>query len=150
MGSGLGMILEGKYELGTPRQRLWEFITDPDKIGKCLPDLKTLNVESDDTFTAVVRVGVGFMKADFKLKVEIVGKEPLSRVQLRAVGTGSGSNINMDLAIELKEIPQGSELDYKTDVKVSGMMASLGQRVIKDTAERTVAGIFDCVRKQLE
>lgn len=150
MGSGLGMIFEGKYELRTPRQRLWEFIIDPDKIGKCLPDLKTLSVESEDTFSAVVRIGVGFMKADVKLKVEIVGKEPPSRVQLRAVGTGSGSYINMDLVIELKEISGGSELDYRTAVKVGGMMASLGQRVIKDTAEKTVAGIFDCVRKQVE
>ena len=140
------MILEGKYSIETSREKLWMFIIDPNKIGKCLPDLKNLSVESENKFTAVIAVGVGFMKADFKFKIEIVGKEPASRVQLRAVGTGSGSSINLDLAIELKEIPEGSELDYRADVKVSGMIASLGQLVIKDTAEKTVKGIFDCIR----
>jgi carbon monoxide dehydrogenase subunit G len=142
------MILEGKYLVETPREKLWIFILDPHKIGQCLPDLKSLNIESENKFTAVIAVGVGFIKADFKFKIEIIGKEPLSRVQLRAVGTGSASNINLDLAIELKEIPDGSELNYKTDVKVSGMMAGLGQLIIKDTAEKTVKGIFDCIRSR--
>lgn len=144
------MILEGKYSLKTPREKVWEFIIDPNKIGKCLPDLKSLSIESEDKFRAVIAVGVGFIKADFRFKIEIVGKEPPSRVQLRAIGAGSGSNINMDLAIELKETPEGSELEYETDVKVSGMMASLGQLVIKDTAEKTVIGIFDCIRNQMQ
>jgi uncharacterized protein len=144
------MILEGKYLLKTPREKLWEFIIDPAKIGKCLPDLKNLSIESEDKFGAVISVGIGFIRADFRFKIEIVGKQPPSQVHLKAIGTGSGSNINMDLAIELKETPEGSELDYSADVKVAGTMASLGQLVIKDTAEKTVIGIFDCIRNQMQ
>jgi len=29
-------------------------------------------------------------------------------------------------------------------------MAGLGQRVMMDTAGKTVAGIFDCIKKQVE
>jgi hypothetical protein len=143
------MILEGKYELKTSRENLWEFIIDPAKIGKCLPDLKSLEVESEDKFVAVTRVGVGPIRADFKFRIEIVGKEPPSRVRLKAVGSGSGRSINLDIAIEIKEISSGSELSYKSDVKVAGMMTGLGQRLIKDTADKTVAGVFECVKKQV-
>jgi carbon monoxide dehydrogenase subunit G len=51
--------------------------------------------------------------------------------------------------IELKEISGGSELHYRSDVKISGMMVSLGQRVIDDTAGKTVASIFENIKKQL-
>ena len=144
------MILEGTYELKAPREKLWEFIIDPAKIGKCLPDLKTLEVESQDKFAAVIRVGVGPIRADFKFRIEILGKEPVSHVQLKAVGSGSGSNIVIDMAIDLKEAPGGSQLVYRADVKVGGMMASLGQRVMNDTANRTVVSVFDCIKKQVE
>ncbi|MGA3296938.1 MAG: carbon monoxide dehydrogenase subunit G [Candidatus Bathyarchaeia archaeon] len=143
------MIFEGTYQLNAPREKVWEFVTNPDKIGKCLPDLKTLEVESEDRFSAVIRVGVGLIKADFKFKIEITGKEPPNRVQLKAIGTGSRSSINIDLVIELKEISGGSELYYRSDVKISGMMVSLGQRVIDDTADKTVASIFETIKKQL-
>ena len=142
------MILEGKYEFGTPREKLWEFIIDPAKIGKCLPDLKTLQVEGADKFVAVIRVGVGLIRSDFKFRIELLGKEPVSHVRLRAVGSGSGSSIILDTTIDLKETPDGSQLAYRSDVKVAGLMASLGQRVIRETADKTISGIFECIRNQ--
>jgi carbon monoxide dehydrogenase subunit G len=147
---GPGMIFEGKYELKTPRERLWEFINDPAKISKCLPDLKSLNVESAEKFLATIPVGVGFIKADFKFKIEIIDKQPISSVRVKAVGTGSGSSITIDTLIELNEIPEGSELKYTSETKVGGMIASLGQRLIRDAAEKIIVGVFTCVKQQVE
>jgi hypothetical protein len=130
--------------------RIWDFITDPNRISKCLPDLKSLEIESEDKFLAVTRVGVGPIRADFKFRIEITGKEPPSRVQLKADGSGSGSRVNLDISINLKQVAGGTRLAYRSDVKVGGMMAGLGQRVITDTAGKTVASIFDCVKKQME
>lgn len=136
--------------MNAPREKLWEFIADPAKIGKCLPELKSLEVEGEDKFAAVMRLGVGPIRTDFKFKIEITGKEPVSNVRLKAVGTGSGSSVTIDTAIELKESPTGSELIYSANTNVAGIMASLGQRVIKDTVEKTVAGIFECIKNQVE
>ena len=93
-----GMILEGSYEMKAPPERIWDFIIDPDRISKCLPDLKSLEVESEDKFVAVTRVGVGPIRADFKFRIEITGKEPPSRVKLKADGSGSGSRVCPELA----------------------------------------------------
>jgi len=144
------MIFEGRHQLNTPREKLWEFIIDPAKIGKCLPDLKSLNIESSDKFLATIPVGVGFIKADFKFKIEITDKQPISKVSVKAVGAGSGSSITIDTTIELNEIPDGTELKYTSEAKVGGMMASLGQRLIRDTADKIIAGVFACVKEQIE
>lgn len=143
------MIIEGNYEFATPLEKLWAFIVNPETMGRCLPDLKSLDVENENKFTAIISVGVGPIRADFKFKIEILEKQPTSHARLRAVGSGSGGSINLDTAIELREITEGSAISYKSDVKVGGMMAGLGQRVMKDTADKTVAGVFDCVKKQL-
>ena len=146
----MGMILEGSYELNATPDTVWEFIIDPARISKCFPDLKTVAIENESKFTAVVRAGVGPIRTDFKFRIEITGKEPPRRVQLKAAGYASGSTINLDVAVEINQVPGGSQLVYKSDVKVGGMMAGLGQRVITDAASKTVASVFSCVKKQVE
>ena len=143
------LIFEGKFEVKASGPEVWEFIIDPTKIGKCLPDLKNLEVQGEDRFVALVRVGVGPIKADFKFKIEVLEKTPINHARLKATGSGSGSSIILDTAIELTEITGGTQLSYRSDVKVGGIMAGLGQRVIKDTADKTISAVFDCVRNQL-
>jgi len=145
-----GMLFEGNYEMKASPEKIWDFIIDPNQISKCLPDLKSLEVESQDRFLAITRVGVGPIKADFKFRIEILDKEPPTRVKLRADGSGSGSRVNLNIAIEIKQIADGSLVAYNTDAKMGGLIASLGQRVITETAGKTVASIFDCVKKQVE
>lgn len=143
------MIIEGTYEFTAPRGKLWEFIVNPATMGRCLPDLKSLDVENEDKSSAIIRVGVGPIKSDFKFRIEIVEKQPISHVRLKAVGSGSGGSINLDTKIELRDTIGGSAVSYKSDVKVGGMIAGLGQRLINDTAMKTVAAVFECVKKQV-
>lgn len=144
------MIFEGTVEVRKPRESLWQFIIDPARVGKCFPGLKSLEVESEERSTATISVGVGPLKSDFKFRIQISEKEPTNHVRLRAVGSGSGSNVDLDVAIELKETSEGTALSYKAEAKVGGMIASFGQRVIEDTAGRTVAQVFECIKNQLE
>ena len=143
------MILEGTYQFNSPREALWEFISDPARVGKCLPDLKALEIQDENHFLAVIRVGVGPIKSDFKFKIEITEKEPPHHARLRAAGTGSGSSVNLDTMVELQETASGSSLTQKSDVKIGGMMASLGQRMINETAAKTVQRIFENMQNQL-
>jgi carbon monoxide dehydrogenase subunit G len=41
-------------------------------------------------------------------------------------------------------------LDWTADVQISGMLASLGARLIEGTAHKLIAQTFDCVRSKLE
>jgi hypothetical protein len=144
------MNFEGTCQVNAPREKVWEFVIDPTRIGKCLPDLKSLEVEADNRFTAVARVGIGFMKGDFKFQLAIVEQTPPSHARLRGTGSGVGSNVNMETSIDLAEVDQGTKLTYKAEVQIGGTLASVGQRVIGGSVEKTIAQVFDCVKKKLE
>jgi hypothetical protein len=141
---------EGTYQINAPREKVWDFVIDPNKIGKCLPDLKSLEVGADNRFTAVARVGIGFMKGDFKFQLAIVEQNPPSHARLKGTGAGVGSSVNMDTSIDLAEANGGTKLTYRADVQIGGTLASVGQRVIGGTTEKTIAEVFGCVKKQLE
>ena len=146
----MALNFEGTYQINVPRGRVWDFVIDPTKIGKCLPDLKSLEVETENKFTAIARVGIGFMKGDFKFQLAIVEQNPPSHARLKGTGTGVGSSVNMDTSIDLAEADGGTKLTYKANVQIGGTLASVGQRVIGGTVEKTIAEVFGCVKKQLE
>ncbi len=120
------------------------------KFGKCLPDVKSIEVESPDKFTATVRVGVGLIRTDLKFRIQIEEKQPIDFAHISATASGSGNNILLDLKVYLKEMQEGTELRYSSEVNVAGMMAGLGQRMISDTAGKTVKSVFECVKRQVE
>jgi len=146
----LALNFEGTYQINAPRQKVWDFVIDPNKIGKCLPDLKSLEVGENNEFTAIARVGIGFMKGDFKFRLAIVEQTPPSHARLKGTGTGVGSSVNMETAMDLAESGEGTKLTYKAEVQIGGTLASVGQRVIGSTTEKTIADVFACVKKQLE
>jgi len=132
------------------RDKVWDFVIDPNKIGKCLPDLKSLQVEADNKFTAIARVGIGFMKGDFRFQLAIVEQTPPSHARLKGTGSGVGSSMNMDTSIDLADSDTGTKLTYKADVQIGGTLASVGQRVIGGTIEKTISDVFTCVKRQVE
>ena len=144
------MIFESTYEIKAPREKVWDFVIDPHKIGKCLADLKSLEVQDQNNFTAVMRVGIGFIKGDFKFKLSITEKNPPSNARLKGTGTGSGSIVNFDTLIDLSDTPTGTLAKYKADVKIGGTMASLAQRMIGSATDKTISQVFECVKNQLE
>jgi carbon monoxide dehydrogenase subunit G len=146
----MALNFEGTYQVNAPREKVWDFVIDPTKIGKCLPDLKSLEVEDENKFTAIARVGIGFMKGDFKFQLAIVEQNPPSHARLKGTGTGVGSSVNMDTSIDLAEADGGTKLTYNANVQIGGTLASVGQRVIGGTVEKTIAEVFGCVKKQLE
>src|SRR4029077_8735260 len=61
----------GKEQIPANIETVWAFVTDPQKVGRCLPELLELAVQDATHFDAVVRVGVGPVRGKFKFKVEL-------------------------------------------------------------------------------
>jgi hypothetical protein len=144
------MKLKGTYNIRSSREDVFDFITNPNKIGKCLPDLKSLEMQGEDQFTATVRFGIGFVKGDFTFRVTIAERKRPTHVLLTGYGTGTGSEATMDIHIELHDIADGTSFAYEADVKFSGMIAGLAQRLIERFVEKTVNNLFECIRHELE
>ena len=144
------MNFGGTYEISAPPELIFDFITDPNRIGKCLPDLKSLETEGEDNFRAIVRIGVGFMRGDFDFQISIIEKMRPHRVRLKGIGSGSGSEAKIDTEIELTSTANGTNLVYKAKVELTGLFAGLAQGILLGMVEKTVNQLFDCVKTKTE
>ena len=145
------MQFEGTFDVGAPRERVFDLMTDPDQVAQCMPELQKLEVRSPSDFDAVVRVGISFIKGDFVLHFKTAQKDPPSSVKLLMHGTGLGSAVDMEIVAKLSEREEGgTSMKWMVEAKASGRIASLGQRLLETQAEKIVTQLFACLRQKLE
>lgn len=132
----------GEYTIDMPRQEVWEFITDPHKVGPCIPDLLEFDVQGDNRFRAIVRVGVGPVRGKFELNCELKTVEPEVVMALPIRGGGMGSGVEMNAEVKLSDVDKGTLLQWECEGNVSGPIASLGGRLIDNQAKKIIQKVF--------
>jgi uncharacterized protein len=142
---------EGVFETATQRKRVFEVVTDPNQVGRCMPGLQRLEVRSADDFDADLKLGISFIRGDFSLHFKAAERNPHSHAKLLAHGTGMGSSVDMEIEVKVTDrVPEGTSMSWTADARISGKIASLGQRLLESQAERIVEQLFICLRQRLE
>ncbi len=145
------MHLEGTYLLKTPRERVWIFISDPEEIAHCLPDLQSFEMKDSKTFTVTVKVGISFVRGSFKFDFALLDQDPPSHSKFEAVGKGAGVSVRLTATIDLREVDANStELSWKTDAELGGLLGEISPSLIQSSTHKFTEQFFACVRMKLE
>lgn len=146
------MNLSGDVTIQAPRKKVWDFMTDPNQIGQCLPGVEKIEtIEEMKRYHGVVSVGLGSVKARFSGEVEIIELNEPNHAKLRAHGTATGSAADAISEMSLSDGPDNSTLvHWKADINVSGQLASLVSRLMVPVSQKLAAVFYDEVRKRIE
>lgn len=144
------MHFEGTEPIKTSQQKVWEFITSPETLAKCLPDVENLESIDATQFKVGVKVGISFIKAKMNLTVQFSDLKPPSHAKITVRGSGTGSTIDVEATIDLSPSQEGTALAWKADAQVGGTIAGVGSRLIGGVSEKKTAEFFQCIKGQLE
>ena len=146
------MLLKGDVTIHAPRKKVWDFLTDPNQIGQCVPGVEKIEtIEELKRYHGVVSVGLGSVKARFSGEVDILELDEPNRAKLKAHGTATGSAADAISEMSLSEGPDGSTLVHWTaDINVSGQLASLASRLMTPVSQKLAGIFYDEVRKRIE
>jgi carbon monoxide dehydrogenase subunit G len=141
---------QGEEQIPVGREAVWTFVTDPEKVGRCLPDVLEVAVHDPTHLTAVVQVAVGPVRGKFTLKVELVPDPSESRIELKISGGGFGSAMDLTAAADLTEAGANqTTLRWSGQAVARGPVAAVGGRVLDAQAQKLIARAFANVRQQL-
>ncbi len=146
------MHLEGTVDIAAARERVWEFLTDPQAVSRCTPGVESLEVlEAGRRFRSVASLGLGSIKTRFTVDVEWVEMTPPERARARAHGTAPGSTADVEAQMTLIERgPSASELRWTAEVTILGTIASLASRMMGGVTQKLSTQFFECVKKNIE
>jgi carbon monoxide dehydrogenase subunit G len=139
----------GQEQIPVGPDTVWAFVTDPDRVAHCLPDLVEATVTDPTHFSAVVRVGVGPVRGKFKFRFELQPDAAARRIGIKASGGGFGSVV--DLVAGADVVPAGdvTSLDWKGEAEMRGPVAAVGGRVLDGQARKLIEQTFATVRESL-
>jgi carbon monoxide dehydrogenase subunit G len=142
----------GTVQIKAPRDRVWAFVIDPDKVGPCGPGVESVEVVDPTHFKATAKVGIGFIRARFVINLEFAELNPPDRALIKAHGQAPGSAVDGTAEMRLSDGPEPATtvMDWNADVIIAGSLASVGARMIEGTANKMIGEAFDCIRTRLE
>jgi carbon monoxide dehydrogenase subunit G len=145
------MQFSGTVQIAAPRDRVWDFLMDPNQVGSCGPGVESIEVIDADHFKAKAKVGVGFISARFVVDMTVAQRNEPDLAVLKAHGQAPGSAVDATANMSLSGPPEGpTTMDWSADVTIAGTLASVGARMIEGTANKMIGQTFDCIRSKLE
>ncbi len=138
---------QGVVEMDAVLNVVWEFVQDPDAIGRCMPDVIQYQVLDDHHVHAKVRVGVGPVRAVFDMETGIEALDEPYQARLNAQGGGMGSGFQLQSTMHLTEDGGVVSLNWVADVGVSGPLATLGGRLLDNQVKKIMAQVFENIRQ---
>ena len=143
---------EEHFRVEAAPERVWDFLLDPVRLGGCVPGCAGIEVESERTYRMRLVVKVGFLSTTQDMRMTITELTPPRR--LAAVGHGEdsklGSQVDVRSTLDLEPAGTGTEVRYRSEVKVLGRLGSVGDAVMRVKAGQLAGEFAARVRAAME
>jgi len=149
--------LMGELRVGAAQGFCLERLRDPLWLGRCLPNLSSLEKISHGEFRAVfyldladITGAAGYLsriRVDMRFTYEDAGPE---QVRLKGVGRVLGSRILITVSVRVLTDAGGSVLKWSSEADLGMIQRILGEEVVRKIADRQVEALVTCLGRSLE
>jgi carbon monoxide dehydrogenase subunit G len=139
--------LEGRFSVKAARDEVYEFLTDPRRVSRYMPDVQEVDIEDGDHFTVKARVGVSHIKGTMVMKLAIKDRQPPLSTTVVGKGSGLASVVDMVTSFTLAPSDNGETIvNWQGEMTISGKLAAFGpqgllDRMAKKNVETFIEGI---------
>jgi carbon monoxide dehydrogenase subunit G len=147
------MKIEKSFVVQAPAARVWEFLTDPYQVARCLPGAAITEKVDDTHYTGTITVKVGPVTANYKGKMRFerldaaAGEADLVASGQETRGKG-GADMRMSSRVQERG-PNETEVSVISDVNVMGALAQFGRGMIQDVSDQLFQRFTDAMRREL-
>ena len=144
------MHYDGSFDLTAPKEKVYDFITDPMKLTTIFPAVRSVKIIDEDNFTLEARVGTSFIGGTVQVRGSMTDKKRPTQAKLNAHGTGFNSTIHLESTFTMEDGEKGgTHVSWAADVTMSGMLTRVGPRVVDSAADKYVKQIMESLEQKL-
>jgi carbon monoxide dehydrogenase subunit G len=145
------MKLTGKHVVDGASEKVWNVLMDTDTLVRIVPGISRLEKTGDNTFKSILEIKLGPVSGSFTGNLQLENIEEQKGFTLKVQQNSKIGNVNADIKIDL--LPAGNaqtEIGFNGDAKLTGLLASMGQRVMGGVANTLTRQFFANLEKELE
>lgn len=144
------MKIEGSHKIQAPRERVFQALTDPAVLQKCIPGCEELQKTAENQYTAKLSAGVGSIKSVFTATITLDELTPPSHYKLIIEGKGQPGFVKGSGSFDLDGQDSNTEVKYSGEVNVGGLIASVGQRMLQGAAKMMASKFFSSLEGETQ
>jgi uncharacterized protein len=150
----MAMEITKTFTVNAAPAAVWAFLTDPQRVARCLPGAAIGEQLDDKTYSGTMTVKVGPVSSSYKGKVTFERLDASSRTaEIRASGQdirGKGG-ADLNLTSTLREVAPGkTEVTAVSQVNITGLLAQMGRGMVQDVSDQIFQIFSERMRGELE
>jgi carbon monoxide dehydrogenase subunit G len=147
------VIIDGKFALKAPIQKVWDIILQPGTLASCIPGAEKIEATDATHYSCLMKQSVGPISVKLQFVVEL--KDIVPPTHLKAVGSGKAlgnlGTFTLDMVVDLKELSGGEvEVAYSANANIVGKLATFGERIMRAKSKQVVEDFTKNLQKKLE
>ena len=140
----------GEFEVKETPERVYEFLTDPNKFAPLLPEFQGMSVQDATHFTVNVNVGVSYIKGVAEVKIELIQAERPTRAQYKGQGKVAGGNVSVIAAFDLTSASAGTKVMWQGEAQVFGKLTSVAGGLLEPLGKKNVQKLINGLQAALD
>jgi carbon monoxide dehydrogenase subunit G len=144
------MKIDATYEIKAPRERVYAALVEPEILQRAIPGCESLEKIGEDTYSAVLKAGIGSIKGTFKGEVRLEDMRPPEHYRIVVEGKGAIGFAKGSADFDLEEKDGGTLIKYSGEMQTGGTIAAVGQRMIQGAAKSMAAKFFDALEAEVK
>jgi len=149
----MALEIRKTFTIDAPKGAVWEFLTDPYRVARCLPGAALTEKVDDKNYTGTITIKVGPVTASYKGKVRFEALDPAAgTADIVASGQDVKGKGGADLKMQsrLTEIAPGkTEVSAVSQLNITGILAQMGARMIQDVSDQMLQKFTEAMQADL-
>ncbi|MBV8749961.1 MAG: SRPBCC family protein [Candidatus Eremiobacteraeota bacterium] len=136
------MIIDDAFDVAAPLDRVWPVLKDIPKVAGCIPRAEITEVVDERTYRAKVGVKVGPVEVGYRATIEVLAMDDATHTasfKVRGDELRGRGGTNATVVTTASERDGTTHVTLHTDAQISGIVATVGGRLIEGVAQKTVA-----------
>src|SRR4029077_15113908 len=125
----MAVKIEKTFRVDEPTDKVWAFLSDPRKVGACVPGAQITEQVDETTYKGAIKVKVGPSVTDYKGEVQIVRLDAAAH-EIEILGKGQDTkgkgSASMKMTGKLREVDGGTEVSSVAELNIVGILAQMG------------------------
>ena len=139
----------GEEFFEVPIEALWIALNDPAVLTKCIPGCKEMIPEGGDRFKLILNLKVASVGGSFEGEISLSDKTPPAQCNVAVSGSGTLGHGRGLAAFSLAAQNGGTAMRYSGEGEIGGLVAGVGQRILKGVAKHLIKQFFTALRREV-
>jgi carbon monoxide dehydrogenase subunit G len=142
--------ISGSHVIAAEPALVYQLLQDPAILARCMPGCDELRELAPGEYEMRMKVAIAAVQGQFSGKVSLRDQQPPEGFRMVVEGSGKVGFVRGEGVVTLSPAEQGTTVGYRGEVRVGGLIAAVGQRLLDTTSRFLIRRFFECLAEQAQ